>query len=109
MIKSIALAYRTAGMTREEYNKYWLKQHGPMAARMIPGLRKYVQNHPIQLPGQKNEFNGFAEIWFDDVEAFQGYLAWRQTDEAKALLDDEDNYVDIGRSIRYIVEEHFFK
>ena len=51
MIKTISLAYRKEGMTHEEYNKHWLEIHGPLAAKMIPNLRKYVQNHFIQIPG----------------------------------------------------------
>jgi len=50
LIKSITLAYRKPGMTREEFNQYWLEKHGPLAARLIPGVRKYVQNHFISAP-----------------------------------------------------------
>ena len=39
MIKSIALAHRKPGLTREEYNRYWKEEHGPLAARLLPGLR----------------------------------------------------------------------
>ena len=40
MIKSIALAHRKTGMTREEYNRYWKEQYAPLAARLIPGVRE---------------------------------------------------------------------
>ena len=83
MIKSIALAYRKAGMTREEYNKYWLEQHGPMAARMIPGLRKYVQNHFITIPGREYKGDGFVEMWYDDVQAFKKSMEYLQSEEGK--------------------------
>ena len=46
MIKTIALAYRKEGMTRQEYSKYWREIHAPLAERMIPNVKKYVQNWP---------------------------------------------------------------
>jgi hypothetical protein len=42
-----------------------------MTARMIPGLRKYVQNHFITVPGLEYEGDSFVEMWYDDVQAFQ--------------------------------------
>ena len=32
MIKSIVVAHRKTGLSQEEYNKYWLEKHGPLAA-----------------------------------------------------------------------------
>jgi uncharacterized protein (TIGR02118 family) len=71
MIKTIALAYRKQGMSRVEYNKYWFEKHAPLAAKMIPNVKKYVQNHFLEIPGQEMEGDGIVEMWYDDVKAWQ--------------------------------------
>ncbi len=106
MIKSVALLKRKPGLTDEEFYWHWKEIHGPLAVKIVPGLRKYVQNHSVAFPRVKNEFDGFAEVWFDDLEALENFFAWRQTDEAKALLDDENKFLDMSQTIRCIASEH---
>ncbi len=88
MIKSISLAYRKPSLTREEFSKYWLEQHGPMAARMFPGLRKYVQNHFVNVPGREFEGDGIVEMWWDNVEAYINSMKYLQTPEGRPLFLD---------------------
>jgi len=106
MIKLIAPVYRKPGLSDEEFYKYWKEKHGPLVTNIVPGLRRYVQNHPIKIPGHKYEADGFAESWWDDLDAYKSWLAWRQSDEAKPLVDDEEKFMDRSRISRYIVEEH---
>ena len=107
MIKSIALAYRKAGLTREEYNKYWKEQHGPLAARLIPGLKRYVQNHFITVPGMEYQGDGIVEMWYDDVEAFQKSMQFIHSPEGKILAEDGAKFADMrGSGNLWIVEEH---
>ena len=110
MIKSIALAHRKTGLTREEYNKYWKEQHGPLAARMIPGLRKYVQNHFITIPGREYEGDGIVEMWYDDVEAFQKSMDFILSEEGKELALDGAKFAEMRNGGHlWIVEEHVMK
>jgi uncharacterized protein (TIGR02118 family) len=106
MLKLIALISRKSGLTDEEFYKYWKEKHGPLAAKIIPGLRKYIQNHLVRLPGIKYDGDGFVELWFDNLEAYEKFLTWRQSDGAKVLLDDEDKFMDRSKLVRYVVEEH---
>ena len=85
MLKLIALISRKSGLTDEEFYKYWKEKHGPLAAKTIPGLRKYIQNHLVRLPGIKYDGDGFVELWFDNLEAYEKFLTWRQSDGAKSL------------------------
>jgi uncharacterized protein (TIGR02118 family) len=71
MIKTIALAHRKTGITREEYNEHWLHKHAPLAAKYIPYVKKYVQNHLIEVPGMEYEGDGIVEMWYDNVEEWQ--------------------------------------
>ena len=108
-MKIISLINKKPGLTDEEFYRYWKEEHAPLVPKVIPGLRKYIQNHPVRLPGVKYEVDGIVETWFDNLETCQRYLNWRQSDEAKVLLDDEGKFMDISKSVRYIVEEHVIK
>ena len=109
MIKSIAVAHRKSGLTREEYNKYWKEQHGPLAARFFPGLRKYVQNHLVEVPGMEYEGDGIVEMWYDDVEAFQNSMRFVRSEEGKALAEDGAKFAEMRSGGLWIVEEHVIK
>jgi uncharacterized protein (TIGR02118 family) len=106
MFKAISILYKKPGISSEEYYKYWKEKHAPLVVRLVPGLRKYTQNHVVSIPGVKYEADGFAEVWFDHLEAYKKFLDWRQSDEAKELLDDEDKFLDRSRIVRYAIEEH---
>ena len=109
MIKVMILLKKKPGFTDDEFIEYWNKKHGPLAVKMLPGVRKYIQNHLIKMPGVKYEADGIAELWFDDMDAFQKFMEWRETDAAKELREDEERYLDRSKLVRFIVEEHEMK
>jgi uncharacterized protein (TIGR02118 family) len=104
MIKTITVAYRKQGITREEFNKYWLEKHGPLAARLIPNVKRYVQNHLIEIPGMKSDIDGIVEMWYDDVVAWQQSLTAIR--EAKELMQDGAKFCSIKAGGEWVVEEH---
>lgn len=106
MIKSFTIARRKPGLTREEYLQYWKEKHAPLAAKVIPGLREYIQNHPIDVPGCEIDIDGITEMWWDNLEALQNYFKWRELPEAKILLDDEKNFSDPNRKLRFFAIEN---
>ena len=107
MIKSIVVAHRKTGLTREEFNRYWKEEHGPLAARLIPGVRKYVQNHLIDIPGMEYEGDGIVEMWYDDVESWQNSMKAIQS--SKELAKDGAKFCDLSNAKVWIVEEHVIK
>lgn len=109
MIKSIVVARRKAGMTRPEFYKYWEEKHGPLAAKYMPGVRKYVQNHLIEVPGMEFEADGVVEMWYDDVNAYLKAMDFMRTDEGRFLAEDGAKFADIDPSQVWIVEEHIIK
>jgi uncharacterized protein (TIGR02118 family) len=112
MIKSITLAYRKPGMSHEEFSKYWQFQHGPLAAKMIPGLRKYVQNHTIVTPGYQFEGDGLVEMWYDDLDSFKKSFDFIMSPAGKALAEDGAKFCGKGPSTSsglWLVEEHVIK
>lgn len=104
MIKSIVVAHRKAGLTREEFSKYWKNEHGPLAARLIPGVRRYVQNHVVEIPGMEYEGDGVVEMWYDDVEAWQKSM--KAVRSNKELAEDGARFCDLRNASVWIVEEH---
>jgi uncharacterized protein (TIGR02118 family) len=106
MIKSFAMLKKKASFTQEEFLRYWKEKHGPLAAKVIPGLRKYVQHHPIKIAGVEFKIDGIAEIWWDDLQSLENYFAWRRSAEAKVLIADEEKFIDASQTIRFFAEEH---
>ncbi len=100
------MARRLPHLTQDEYLRYWKEKHGPLAAKVIPGVRKYVQNHPIQIPGLEFDIDGLSQMWWDDLASLQNYFRWRQTDEAKVLIEDELKFSDPDRKLRFFGVEH---
>jgi uncharacterized protein (TIGR02118 family) len=104
VIKTISLAHRKPGLTHEEYNRYWLEKHAPLAARLIPGIKRYVQDHFVEVPGTEYEGDGIVEMWYDDIEAFQKSMdAIRASRE---LAADAARFAEMRKGCLWIVEEH---
>lgn len=104
MIKVVYCITKKAGLTDEAFLHYWKNIHGPMGAR-IPGLRKLVQSHAIKLNGdaRRPDFDGMAELWFDDEEAL---LVARRSVEWQAATEDERHFIDRTKVAYFVSEEH---
>ena len=104
MVKLVYCVTKKAGLTDDEFFRYWKDVHGPIGAR-IPGLRKMVQSHRIMIPGDKYQpaFDGMVELWFDDAQAL---LTARQSAEWRASGDDEANFIDLTKVAYFVTEEH---
>ena len=109
MIKVIVMVKRKPGISREEFYKYWKNVHGPLVANHIPGLKKYIQNHFIDMPGQEYEGDGFIETWYDDVDSWQKSMEHGKTKEAKPLIEDWAKIADMSPPKMWVVEEHVIK
>lgn len=106
MIKVLAILKRKAGLTQEEFLIYWKEKHGPLVAKIVPGLKRYVQCHPLEVPGIEHEFDGIAELWWDDIESYRSYLTiWMQSDEGKMMRDDMEKFIDTSQIVRFVAEE----
>jgi uncharacterized protein (TIGR02118 family) len=79
MLKIIAAFSFRKDKPYEECRRYWLEEHCKTVERCMPECRKYVQNIGVPIKGRSWPFDGFAEIWFDDMAAirrsFEGPLA----------------------------------
>ena len=73
MVKIVWLLKRAPHLSPQEFERWWIDHHVPIA-RSAPGLRRYVVNlpsRPDQLAGKpatECEWDGVAEQWFDSEE-----------------------------------------
>lgn len=76
MVKIVWLLKRAPHLSPQEFERWWIDHHVPIA-RSAPRLRRYVVNlpsRPDQLAGKpatECEWDGVAEQWFDSVEAYK--------------------------------------
>ena len=111
-IKNISLVDKRSDISFQEFYKYWKDIHGPLVAKHIPYLSKYVQNHLIKLPGIEYDGDGIIETWYDDVASFQKSIAFNQTPDAKKLGLGADfaKIADMsGKDRIWVATEHIIK
>lgn len=104
MVKLVYCIRRRPDLDFDSFARYWREVHAPLAAR-IPGLRRLVQS--LALPSARAlrppDFDGMAELWFDDLEAL---IRARETLEYELATADEANFVDGLRTAFFVTEEH---
>jgi uncharacterized protein (TIGR02118 family) len=117
MIKLVFVLRRKPSLSREEFQRYWLEQHGPLVAdraRAI-GARRYVQAHTLDTPldGPLREhrrgepYDGVAELWWDSVDDLAASFGTEDGRRAAGeLLADEGEFIDLDASAIWLAEEH---
>ena len=118
MVKLSFVLRRKAGLTREEFQRYWREVHAPLVASHARalGIRRYVQTHTLDAPanaalrtsrGGPEEYDGVAELWWDSLEALQAATASEAGIAAgRALLEDERRFIDLTQSPLWLAEEN---
>jgi len=107
MIKVAELVKRPAGMTLEDFRAHWREKHGPIVAQ-VPGLRRYVQSHPLLGGYRKGElvYDGLAELWFDHKDDLAAIAGTKEFSAAKA---DEPNFSDGDQLVELVCDEQVIK
>jgi uncharacterized protein (TIGR02118 family) len=100
-------------MTHEEFIDYWQNNHTPIA-REIEGVVKY--NTVIPTDPENAEFDGVAELYFDDLEKLYDALGSEGSRDyapdkgkAKEAREDVDNFLAIDERPRFIGQEQLVK
>lgn len=107
MITRLEMAPRCCGLSTATVLRYWRQAHAD-AASQIPGLRRYVQLHPVLLdsvhahgdPG----FDACSELDFESLDALQG--GFDSSVYRRTVRDDEERFVDWSRFSMVIAEGH---
>ena len=100
MFKMIILLAKKPTMNDEEFVKYWLETHAPLARKM-PGLRKYVVTAVQRPPNKEPDYHGIVELWFDDKESMRRAFA---SPEGQATEQDSEKFTRLMTTL--FVEEH---
>jgi uncharacterized protein (TIGR02118 family) len=118
LIKLVFVIRRREDVAPEEFRRYWLEEHGPLARSLTEPLamRRYVQSHTVapevnaQLAatrGTTEAFDGVAELWWDSLEDFVSAFASEEGQTAgRTLMEDEAKFIDFDRSSLFLAEEH---
>jgi uncharacterized protein (TIGR02118 family) len=104
MIKTLVFVRKKPGMSFEDFARYWVDIHGPIAAK-LPGLRRLVTNlvRP-ELQRAASRWDGLSCAWFESAEAVRSVAS---TPQFHAMLDDEENFVDTSDRFPIIIAPHF--
>ncbi|MDR7188188.1 uncharacterized protein (TIGR02118 family) [Microbacterium sp. BE35] len=108
MIKLTVLVKRNPTLSVEEYRQYHLNTHSrllmtlPEAQQLI---RRYSISFPVADAGvfDAPEFDGIAELWFDDVAAMDAFLA--SENFRTRVREDETRFLDGEGTTAMVTEE----
>ncbi|GAA0682521.1 hypothetical protein GCM10009020_34720 [Natronoarchaeum mannanilyticum] len=113
LYKHSAFLVRQDDMTHEEFIDHWQNNHTPIA-REIEGVVKY--NTVIPTDPENAEFDGVAELYFEDLDKLYralGSEGSRDYDapggKAKEAREDVDNFLAIDERPRFIGWERLVK
>jgi uncharacterized protein (TIGR02118 family) len=118
MLKLVFVIRRRGDLSPEEFHRYWLQEHGPLARGLLEplGVRRYVQTHTVEpdlnttlaaARGTAEAYDGVAEIWWDSLDAFLAASTSEDGQRAnEALAEDEARFIDLERSSIFVTEEH---
>lgn len=107
MIKIAILFRRAPGLTHEQCVEHWLTVHAPMVRDSQCGqrhVRRYVNAEITHnLPPGADEYDGIAEMWFDNREDFEAFFA--DPEYAAELGPDAAKFADMPNLQIYVTEE----
>ena len=91
MVKMIALVKKRPQMSWKAFERYWLEEHTKLSA--VIGMRRYVIN--LRIPDSPEpstaEYDGTAEIWWDDFAAMRRCMA---SPEGILAAEDTENFAE---------------
>jgi uncharacterized protein (TIGR02118 family) len=109
MLKVDILIVRKDGTSHGEFLAYWRDSHAAFFASqpiVQKTVRRYLQSRTIAAPPAGvpvAEFDGVAQLWFDDVAAFEAYLGSENYRDVISL--DEGKFVNPDKGKMLFSEE----
>ena len=118
MVKLVYCIRRREGMSAEAFRKHWREDHAPKVEHFAKALRAphYVQSHALDSVfhealrasrGARPGYDGITEVWWDSEEELAAAMADPDGIAAgRALLEDEERFIDLASSSIFLTEEH---
>ena len=116
MLTLVFCLRRKEGLSREEFQRYWRENHGPLMKGNMQAFDapKYQQWHTSTGPeaeqinksrGGPDDYDGVAVVWWDDLAHF---VAATGTEDGRAagreMYRDELNFIDLENSPIFMTE-----
>jgi uncharacterized protein (TIGR02118 family) len=98
MIKLVCFFRRKPGVTRENFHRHWLENHGPLIAEnpsLARHLERYEQNHRLDADYERADpcdFDGATVQWLESMKSFRAFI--EEPDYAKLIAPDEERFID---------------
>jgi uncharacterized protein (TIGR02118 family) len=93
----IAPVFRSAGSSREEFERHWAQQHAPLALKHHAGMWDYRQNLVREAWAEGTPLHdGIAMLGFPTTAAFKEGL-YDSPEGREAIVSDSRTFVDLGR------------
>ena len=99
MFKAMILLTRREDMTPDDFRRWWLEAHRPLALQ-LPGLRRMVVNI-VEADPAETGVDGISELWFDTQDDFVAAYA---TEIGKAVAGD--SMAHNRKRVRLFIDEH---
>lgn len=118
MLKLTFCLRRLPSLSLPEFQDYWLNKHGPLVRSLQPalGMVRYVQLHRLpgdladgmrRVRGAPEPYDGVAELWWENEEAYRAQRRHPEAREAgRLLLEDETKFIDLANSPLWLNHEH---
>lgn len=101
MFKAVIMLTRRADMTHEEFVRWWLDEHVPLASA-LPNVRRVVLN-VVDDGYDEAGVDGISELWFESRDDFDSAYA---SEVGKATAADSMAHV-AGRVRMFVTENEF--
>ena len=117
MLKLTFCLRRLPSLNLEEFQDYWLNKHAPLVRNLQPvlGMMRYVQLHRLagdmangmrRARGAPEPYDGVAELWWRNEEAWRAASRNPMAREAnRLLLEDEAKFIDLANSPLWLNRE----
>src|SRR5215470_11530204 len=103
MVKLMYIITPKAGMSRDEFQRYWLQTHAPIV-KEIPHLERYVINvFRPRSDATSPAIGGVAEQCFASTETMRAAFGTPAAQRARA---DIANFAEVTQSVSGLVDEH---
>ena len=100
-MKLVFVLFRKANLSHKQCLARWNGEQHTSIVRMIPGLKRWVQNHATTVPSEAAP-DGIGELWFDSQAAMEQAMNSRQM---AAAVEDAKRFLDMERTYALVVDE----
>ncbi len=110
MLKLDILVRRRPDLSHEQFLAHWRDVHGPLFSsqpEVKRRIRRYLQSRIVDDKPEGfpiSDFDGIAQLWFDDVAGFQAFFASQNYKDV--IKPDEERFTDPKRCEFVLSTEH---